>query len=85
MATFLARITCHINSLFLIWGKIFRSRKCEIRIPRIKLPLEGSIPDNEKKIFEKFHVQWGKKYQGKYLKNELISLYSHLMGGPPEI
>jgi hypothetical protein len=34
------------------FGKIFRTQKCEIRIPHIKLPLEGSIPDDEK-IFSK--------------------------------
>ena len=43
----------HINSLFLIRGKIFGSRECKIRIPRIKLPLEGSIPDDEKNFFRK--------------------------------
>jgi hypothetical protein len=49
---------CVINSLILIWGKIFRSRKCAIKISYIKLPLEESIPDDEKKFFEKFHVLW---------------------------
>ena len=38
----------------MIREKIFRSRKCEIRIPRIKLPLEGSIPDDEKIFFRQF-------------------------------
>ena len=32
----------------MIRGKVFRSRKCEFRILRIKLPLEWSIVDDEK-------------------------------------
>ena len=48
-----SHVISHIKSLFLIREKIFRSRKGEIWIFRIKLPLEGSIPDDENKSFSK--------------------------------
>ena len=40
----------HINSHFLIRGKIFSSRKCEIRISRIKLPSEGTPESKQRKL-----------------------------------